>query len=683
MRLRRAHEPPPLTEHESTAWRPLPLDLGAGDKHRATVLEFASGLPYIDLCAPGEGDEDLMPLLDQIERSRRAAVSRIQDQTDHAARAAAAVNVIADLVRQGARVAVDGAALCIGRAPAPTEKRARRHAWRRQFLAARADQLREASVQRFVRSMIAMRPLGASTLPVQRLFRDGPALAAVLKGARDQAALEKAVAPYVQIVEADKNCEYTGLNLQDIWRYFRHTWSTPFNKPPGRNLSLLIRDAAAPGHPVMGIAAINNAPIRHRRRDLDFIRWEPEQVLEEVGASDPARLCRWLTETADARLAELYTADLVRDGVIARVDLDSPSQAALQRLDQEARRCREHHRAGAGTSEPADEEPSGELAAVDWEARAHTPLMRSKRAQDLSRLLAARAVIRGAMDSSGAWREAVASLLQSQEGRSAAETVVRAARDAAVGVGLGEISVCGAVPPYGPLVVGKLVAMLCLSVEVCGAYAERYRGTANVIASAKAGRHISTGGDLLYLGTSSLYPTRPCQYDRVSIPVGNGRSIKYQYLGKSSGYGSFQWSAATVRALQRVHRSVNYVFGEGTSPKMRALRDSLAKLGLGELDLLRHGHERPTYGVSLAEDLRGHLLGLSSDADNGRNDDFTARSAEAITSHWRERWLERRLGPSRYQAVVSEVRRHALADLGRHGAFVDLSERDLEQGRLF
>ena len=47
----------------------------------------------------------------------------------------------------------------------------------------------------------------------------------------------------LQLVEADKRCELTGVKLADIWRYFRFTWSLPYNTSPGRNLYFLIRDA--------------------------------------------------------------------------------------------------------------------------------------------------------------------------------------------------------------------------------------------------------------------------------------------------------------------------------------------------------------------------------------------------------------------------------------------------------
>ena len=35
-------------------------------------------------------------------------------------------------------------------------------------------------------------------------------------------------------------CAHTGLDLQDIWRYFRHTWSNQYTSVPGSMIGRLI-----------------------------------------------------------------------------------------------------------------------------------------------------------------------------------------------------------------------------------------------------------------------------------------------------------------------------------------------------------------------------------------------------------------------------------------------------------
>jgi hypothetical protein len=68
--------------------------------------------------------------------------------------------------------------------------------------------------------------------------------------------LARAIRPYIQVVETDAICAQTGLRLNDIWRYFRHTWVTSYKSVPGRSVNILIRDAAVVNHPLIGIASL-------------------------------------------------------------------------------------------------------------------------------------------------------------------------------------------------------------------------------------------------------------------------------------------------------------------------------------------------------------------------------------------------------------------------------------------
>jgi len=68
--------------------------------------------------------------------------------------------------------------------------------------------------------------------------------------------LDTAIEPYVQLAERGVEDKHTGMDLYDIWRYFRYTWLTPYNQVPGRNINFLIRDASREHHPIMGIASL-------------------------------------------------------------------------------------------------------------------------------------------------------------------------------------------------------------------------------------------------------------------------------------------------------------------------------------------------------------------------------------------------------------------------------------------
>src|SRR3546814_14741663 len=67
--------------------------------------------------------------------------------------------------------------------------------------------------------------------------------------------------PVVEVCAAGAKCTETGLTLNDIWRYFRHTWAHEYRPIPGRQMLVLIRNAARPRRPIMGIAMLASPEI--------------------------------------------------------------------------------------------------------------------------------------------------------------------------------------------------------------------------------------------------------------------------------------------------------------------------------------------------------------------------------------------------------------------------------------
>src|SRR5262249_61449169 len=118
---------------------------------------------------------------------------------------------------------------------------------------------------------------------------------------------------------------------------------------------------------------------------------------------------------------------------------------------------------------------------------------------------------------------------------------------------------------------------------------------------------------------------RPSQYDRVSIPrtpeiADSGPGIRYDYLGRTRGMGTFQFGDQTVAELalllaqSKRGQQVNSVFGEGVNPRLRKLRDGLDALGLSSDDLLNHGGPPRVYGVGLAANTHAPPLRLDHGA---------------------------------------------------------------------
>ena len=99
----------------------------------------------------------------------------------------------------------------------------------------------------------------------------------------------------------------------------------------------------------------------------------------------------------------------------------------------------------------------------------------------------------------------------------------------------------------------------------------------------------------------------------------SGSRIGYKFLEhQTAGFGTFQFSRRTKIAIEHTlaassETKVNNRFGEGASPKLRALRDGLVFLGLDSDKLLQHGRAKSLYVSSLIADPAGYLLGLDKE----------------------------------------------------------------------
>jgi hypothetical protein len=287
-----------------------------------------------------------------IEKARGAFVADVSAcrRGDRQALLAAGL-VMTDLATQGWTVRVRSERVEV-RPPDPvTDPLAEKARIRRQELVKRNAQLRQPSVQRFLESMERQRLHDGRYASIYSLMRDGRELADGLREARRHLnngwadALSRLVDPYLEFVTSENAaCEFTGLRLMDVWRYFRHTWTNQYTSVPGRTMVFLVRDRAAANHPVMGIGALSSPIMQIRERD-SWIGWHPEMFIERVRTSPTRELARWLVDTLNAAIAEIYVADLIEDGIISTRDLSAPSVAVIERLLKESAEARKkHHR---------------------------------------------------------------------------------------------------------------------------------------------------------------------------------------------------------------------------------------------------------------------------------------------------------------------------------------------------
>ncbi len=390
-----------------------------------------------------------------VEACRRRAV-KAKNKCDAAGRQAfvAAVNVLADLARQGWSVVVSGDAVEIRREEnGAVQGEDGRERVRGQLHAERDEQLREPATAAFIRSMEVKQLSNHKFRSIFSLMRDGQELAARLRAvlaAPEGERLEVAartIQPYLQFIRGeDDHCPWTGLRLMDVWRYFRHTWANPYRTVPGRTMMVLVRDAAAPFHPVVGIAALSSSAVAVTVRD-EKIGWTADGVIAEMRERPTAKLAAWLRKTVDDAIGEIYKGDLLEDKLLSLRQLEQPAGETLRVLREEGKRRRLEHQRFMASGEYKKAEPANRLPEEHWEAQARWPLFRSKRALELASLLSVRMALRRLSDGTSS-RAALAELVGDGAGRDAVTKLVRKAKADRVGTAMADLTICGAVPPY-------------------------------------------------------------------------------------------------------------------------------------------------------------------------------------------------------------------------------------------
>ena len=491
-------------------------------------------------------------------RTQFGESARASKRADRQALLAAGL-VVADLAMQGWQLRVRASRVEV-RPPAPVsdDRAAEKARIRRQELVRRDAQLRQAAVQKFLRSVERRRLFNGRFTSIFSLMRDGRELANGLRRAREHAnngwagALAAVTDPYLEFIPSEEaTCSLTGLRLMDIWRYFRHTWTNQYTSVPGRTMMFLVRDRAATFHPVIGIGALSSPVMQIRERD-NWIGWHPDTFLARVRSSPTREVAGWLVDVINAAIAEIYVVDLLEDGVISARDLSHPCDSAIERLVKESVEQRRLHYRYVRSRDHKGKRPG--LTEDDfWVVRARTHLFRSKRALALAWCLRAQALLQEAFGRRPTAAK-LAALASTGQGSDAIRKILKKAKADRLGIAVADIAVCGAVQPYNAILGGKLVAMLTTSPEVVLQYRHRYADAESEIASSMAGRAIVRTPTLVLLGTTSLYGVGSSQYNRVKIPcdrLGGSPTdaIRYEELGRSEAFGTSQYSDETIQAL--------------------------------------------------------------------------------------------------------------------------------------
>ena len=81
---------------------------------------------------------------------------------------------------------------------------------------------------------------------------------------------------------------------------------------------------------------------------------------------------------------------------------------------------------------------------------------------------------------------------------------------------------------------------------------------------------------------------------------------------------------------------MNYKFGEGTSPRLRKLRESMSNIGFKSDKFFQHQSRRITYVCDLYKSTPHEIYGLKKMKPKNI-------SQKEIAKAWRKRWLNKRI----------------------------------------
>jgi hypothetical protein len=570
--------------------------------------------------------------------------------------------LVADLIDQGWEVEFGNDRLLMtppGMQPGPHITREQiKDRIRRALRAGRDRQLDEPSVRQFIRRMERPVKRIEGRCSIFDLIDDGRELERrFLKLRRlpreeQEGELARLIEPVVEICEAGAKCSITGLNRIDIWRYFRHTWSLEYRPIPGRQLPILIRNAARPHRPVIGIALLASPVMRLKIRD-NWIGWTPNGWTKGLGYGG------WNAEEAASALLrrlDVSLSELRWDDLASEQEIKQPTDRALFRLEIQAasaaekrtRQLQEHFQQNRSTRHLEVRDASED---TDWKAASEDHLYVRKRAEILHSLLRTRRTF----ERSGLLkdpRRAFRDLVATEEGWRSLDVALAEMRKVGLASQVVDVSVCGAVHPYNEILGGKLVALVLHSKEVRDLYERQYGGRISLIASQMAGRPIRRSAKLKVLTTTSLYGVGSSQYNRLRLRSAEHPDLPFDISWRlfnegdeerTSGFGSVHLGSATVDALRELSattygaRRVNNRFGEGSSPRLRQIREGLEALGLESNHILHHATPRLFCATEMELLAREQLLGLNDGSV------CESPSLRAIAAAWRRRWLLNRI----------------------------------------
>lgn len=211
-----------------------------------------------------------------------------------------------------------------------------------------------------------------------------------------------------------------------------------------------------------------------------------------------------------------------------------------------------------------------------------------------------------------------------------------------------ELTICGALPPFGSLLVGKLIAGMATH-PLVRSFVDRDFGiiTKSIFDTEKLQKLISNNG-VLIVTTKGLYPGHSSQYNGVQFKTVSGKNAKLMKLGDTIGQTASHISDRTMKlsvsVLQEYGRqSVSKVYGAGGAKRQRTIEAGIKSLGLPP-ELCHARVSRPVYGLSMVSNLEEIILfnerpeWLISPYLRGENQELFMKNSYLV---WANRWLDK------------------------------------------
>ena len=550
---------------------------------------------------------------------------------------------------------------------------------RKKHLLQRNSQLKTRSVSEFILNMEKVKLTSKGWHSIFSVMKDGNDMNKRLSKIANESDrkkntyLQTAIQPYLQFVEKGIRCEETGLLLSDIWRYFRHTWVKEYKSLPGRTISILVRDAASLNHPVIGIAALGSAVAQQTCRD-EWIGWDGRTFFNRIKNDPSAKYGKWIIKVLNMLFNEVYLKDFYKEKVITKSEIKEPCISLVQKLKKLSHEYKQEH-----INNPHLSKFTTGNSTLTWEERAKSNLFKSKRAVYLADLLMIKIILNKCGFKNGTKEELKLCVLKN-DFREAVEKLIRKMKSIHLGIDIMEVIVCGSIAPYNLLTGGKLVSMLITSPEVTAYYNKKYSKSISLIASSMKGNAVCRKPNLVFLSTTSLYHVGSSQYNRIKIPVEEvggikGETVEFKRIGMSDGYGSFHFSSFTIELADIIagrnngNKRVNSIFGEGSNPLIRKIKDSIEHFDLDSKLILNHRSPRVVYAINIAQNFRDVLAGIAKRTKYLIPQTNPRHKTELIAQYWIKRWMSKRITN---KEVMDEMKKHSLTHPITHGGRIPI-----------